>query len=62
MDLARSLLAILGACLFISPNVQAADPTSVNAAVPAPAATDQKSALIEHGKYVALIPRAELAP
>ena len=53
MDLTRSLLAILGASLFISPNVRAADPASINVAVPAPTAADKKSALIEHGKYVA---------
>ena len=53
MDLAQSLLAILGASLFFSYNVQATDPASVNATAPAPEPANKEGALIERGKYVA---------
>ena len=55
MDLARSLLAILGASLFFGHGSQAAVPAPVdtNIALSAPAPSEKGSALSERGKYVA---------
>lgn len=55
MDIARTLLAILGASLFLGHNAQAADlaPAKTNIAVPAAVLSEKESALIERGKYAA---------
>src|SRR3990167_7700189 len=55
MNISRSLLAVLGACLIFGHAANAADPapTPVNSAAQAPRAPDNEAALIERGKYVA---------
>src|SRR5450756_1111165 len=55
MDISRSLLAILGACLIFGHTAKAAEPApdTANMATPIPRPPDNESALIERGKYVA---------
>ena len=55
MNLARSLLTILGASLLFGHNAQSADlaPTKTDIAVPAPGSSDKEFALIGRGRYVA---------
>ncbi|MGB4359542.1 MAG: hypothetical protein WBJ19_03890 [Rhodoferax sp.] len=55
MNISRSLLAVLGACLIFEHTANAADPAPapVNSAAQAPKPPDNEAALIEHGKYVA---------
>jgi len=55
MNISRSLLTVLGACLIFGHAANAADPAlaSVNSAAQAPKPPDNEAALIERGKYVA---------
>gem|GEM_PF-2720798 len=55
MDISRSLLAILGACLIFGHTAKAAEsaPDTANMATPIPRPPDNESALIQRGKYVA---------
>ncbi|WP_394756753.1 c-type cytochrome [Rhodoferax sp.] len=55
MNLARLILSVLGASLFLGHNAQAADPAQppINSAAQAPMPPDNQAALIERGKYVA---------